>query len=409
MLFQSGRLRATIFALAIFAVPGSNPASAQKKYDPGATDTEIKIGNIMPYSGPASAYGNIGKTEAAYFNKINAEGGVNGRKINFISYDDAYSPPKTVEQARKLVESDGVLLIFQSLGTASNTAIQKYMNSKKVPQLFVATGATKWGDPKNFPWTMGWQPPYQSESRVYAKYIQDNYPNGKIGVLYQNDDYGKDYLKGLKDGLGDKVSMIVAEVPYEVTDPTVDTQILKLKASGADIFFNVATPKFAAQAIKKVAELGWKPVQIVNFVSSSIGGVLKPAGLDNSKGILSSIYFKDVTDPSWKDDAGFKAWSAFMDRYYPDGDRSDGNTVYGYLAAQTLVQVLKQCGDDLTRENVMKQAANLKDLKLDMLLPGISINTSATDFYPLKQFQMIKFDGEHWEPIGPVINGEISG
>ena len=409
MSIQSGGLRAAIFALAIFAVAGSNPASAQKKYDQGASDTEIKIGNIMPYSGPASAYGNIGKTEAAYFNKINAEGGVNGRKINFISYDDAYSPPKTVEQARKLVESDGVLLIFQSLGTASNTAIQKYMNSKKVPQLFVATGATKWGDPKNFPWTMGWQPPYQSESRVYAKYIQDNYPNGKIGVLYQNDDYGKDYLKGLKDGLGDKVSMIVAEVPYEVTDPTVDTQILKLKASGADIFFNVATPKFAAQAIKKVTELAWKPVQIVNFVSSSIGGVLKPAGLDNSKGIFSSVYFKDQTDPKWKDDAGFKAWSAFMDRYYPDGDRSDGNTVYGYLAAQTLVQVLKQCGDDLTRENVMKQAANLKDLKLDMLLPGIAINTSATDFYPLKQFQMIKFDGEHWEPIGPVMNGEISG
>ncbi len=409
MLFQPGRLCAAIFALAIFAVPGSNPASAQKKYDPGATDTEIKIGNIMPYSGPASAYGVIGKTEAAYFNKVNAEGGINGRKINFISYDDAYSPPKAVEQARKLVESDGVLLIFQSLGTPSNTAIQKYMNSKNVPQLFVATGATKWGDPKNFPWTMGWQPAYQSESRIYAKYIQDHYPNGKIGVLYQNDDYGKDYLKGLKDGLGDKVSMIVAEVPYEVTDPTVDSQIVKLKASGADIFFNVATPKFAAQAIKKVAELAWKPVQIVNFVSSSIGGVLKPAGLDNSRGILSSLYLKDATDPSWRDDAGFKAWSAFMDSYYPDGDRSDGNTVYGYLAAQTLVQVLKQCGDDLTRENVMKQAANLRDLKLDMLLPGIAINTSATDFYPIKQMQMTKFNGEHWERIGPVVSGEIGG
>jgi branched-chain amino acid transport system substrate-binding protein len=409
MLFQPGRLCAAIFALAIFAVPGSNPASAQKKYDPGATDTEIKIGNIMPYSGPASAYGVIGKTEAAYFNKVNAEGGINGRKINFISYDDAYSPPKAVEQARKLVESDSVLLIFQSLGTPSNTAIQKYMNSKNVPQLFVATGATKWGDPKNFPWTMGWQPAYQSESRIYAKYIQDHYPNGKIGVLYQNDDYGKDYLKGLKDGLGDKVSMIVAEVPYEVTDPTVDSQIVKLKASGADIFFNVATPKFAAQAIKKVAELAWKPVQIVNFVSSSIGGVLKPAGLDNSRGILSSLYLKDATDPSWRDDAGFKAWSAFMDSYYPDGDRSDGNTVYGYLAAQTLVQVLKQCGDDLTRENVMKQAANLRDLKLDMLLPGIAINTSATDFYPIKQMQMTKFNGEHWERIGPVVSGEIGG
>jgi branched-chain amino acid transport system substrate-binding protein len=409
MSFQSGLRPSILASLAILAIAASGPASAQKKYDQGASDTEIKIGNIVPYSGPASAYGNIGKTEAAYFNKVNAEGGINGRKINFISYDDAYSPPKAVEQARKLVESDGVLLIFQSLGTPSNTAIQKYMNSKKVPQLFVATGATKWGDPKDFPWTMGWQPAYQSESRIYAKYIQDHYPNGKIGVLYQNDDYGKDYLKGLKDGLGNKVSMIVAEAPYEVTDPTVDSQIVRLKASGADIFFNVATPKFAAQAIKKVAELDWKPVQIVNFVSSSVGGVLKPAGIENSKGILSSEFFKDVTDPSWKDDAGFKNWSAFMDKYYPDGDRSDGNTVSGYLAAQTLVQVLKQCGDDLTRENVMKQAANLKDLRLDMLLPGISINTSATDFYPIKQMQMYKFDGEHWEAIGPVMSGEIGG
>src|SRR5580693_1548812 len=284
-------LRIAAFATAVIAfAAASGSALAQKKYDTGATDTEIRIGNIMPYSGPASSYGVIGKSEAAYFNKINAEGGINGRKINFISYDDAYSPPKAIEQARKLVEGDEVLLIFQPLGTPSNSAIQKYMNSKKVPQLFVATGATKWGDPKNFPWTMGWQPAYQSESRIYAKYIQDHYPNGKIGVLYQNDDYGKDYLKGLKDGLGDKVSMIVAEVPYEVTDPTVDSQIVRLKASGADIFFNIATPKFAAQAIKKVAELGWKPVQIVNFVSSSVGGVLKPAGIDNSKGILSSEF-----------------------------------------------------------------------------------------------------------------------
>jgi len=402
------RLRlAALAGIVIFVI--SNPSSAQKKYDQGASDAEIRIGNIMPYSGPASAYGNIGKTEAAYFNKINAEGGINGRKINFISYDDAYSPPKTVEQARRLVESDGVLLIFQSVGTASNTAIQKYMNSNRVPQLFVGSGATKWGDPKNFPWTMGWQPAYQVEGRVYAKYILDNYPNGKIGVLYQNDDYGKDYLKGLKDGLGDKASMIVAEAPYEVTDPTVNSQIVKLKASGTDIFFDVATPKFAAQAIKKVAELAWKPVHIVNFVSSSIGGVLKPAGLENSRGILSSVYFKDATDPSWKDDAGFKVWSAFMDRYYPDGDRSDGDTVFGYLAAQTLVQVLEQCGDDLTRENVMKQAAHLKDLRLDMLLPGVSINTSPTDFYPIKQLQMIKFDGEHWQAIGPIMSGESGG
>jgi branched-chain amino acid transport system substrate-binding protein len=400
---------AALMGLAGLALAAAPPAQAEKTYDAGATDTEIKIGNIMPYSGPASAYGVIGKTEAAYFNKVNAEGGINGRKINFISYDDGYSPPKAVEQARKLVESDGVLLLFQSLGTPSNTAIQKYMNGKKVPQLFVATGATKWGDPKNFPWTMGWQPTYQSESRIYAKFILENYPNAKIGILYQNDDYGKDYVKGLKDGLGDKVSMIIAEAPYETSDPTVDSQIVNLKASGADIFFNVGTPKFAAQAIKKVAEIGWKPVQIVNNVSNSIGGVLSAAGLDHSKGVLSTIYYKGPTDPNWKDDAGFKAWSAFMDKYYLDGDRTDNNTVYGYLVGQTLVQVLKQCGDDLTRENVMKQAANLKNLQLDMMLPGITINTSPTDYYPLEQLQMEKFDGERWQLFGPVMSGEIGG
>jgi branched-chain amino acid transport system substrate-binding protein len=410
MRIQSNRLRPAILAgLVVFAVALAAPASAQKKYDTGATDTEIKIGNIMPYSGPASAYGVIGKTEAAFFNKINAEGGVNGRKINFISYDDGYSPPKAVEQARKLVESDSVLFIFQSLGTPSNSAIMKYMNDKKVPQLFVATGATKFGDPKQFPWTMGWQPNYQSEGRIYAKYIQDNFPNGKIGILYQNDDYGKDVMKGLKDGLGGKVSTIVSEVPYETSDPTVDSQIVKLKASGADIFLNVATPKFAAQAIKKVAELGWKPVHIVNNVSASVGGVLNPAGLDNSKGVLSTAYLKDPTDPSWKDDAGFKTWTAFMDKYYPDGNKIDSNTVYGYLLGQTLVQVLKQCGDDLTRENVMKQAANLKHLELDMLLPGVTINTSPTSYYPLQQLQMIKFDGERWQRFGPVMSGEVGG
>ena len=398
-----------IAALAGAALLFSSPASAQKKYDPGATDTEIKIGNIMPYSGPASAYGVIGKTEDAYFKKINAEGGINGRKINFISYDDAYSPPKAVEQARKLVESDQVLLIFQSLGTPSNTAIQKYMNAKKVPQLFVATGATKWGDPKDFPWTMGWQPTYQGESRIYAKYILDNYPNAKIGILYQNDDYGKDYIKGLKDGLGSKASMIVAEAPYETSDPTVDSQIVKLKAAGVDVLFNVTTPKFAAQAIKKVAELGWKPVHILNNVSASVGAVLKPAGLDNSTGVLSTDYLKDPNDPAWKDDPGVKAWNEFMDKYYPDGNKADRSTVYGYVVAQTLAQALKQCGDDLTRENVMKQAANLKDLKLDMLLPGISVNTSPTDFYPVEQEQMIKFNGERWERFGPIMSGELSG
>lgn len=385
----------------------ATPALAQKKYDPGANDTEIKIGNINPYSGPASAYGLIGKTIGAFFGKVNAEGGINGRKITYVTYDDAYSPPKAVEQVRKLVESDEVLLVFQPLGTPSNTAIQKYMNAKKVPQLFVATGATKWGDPKNFPWTMGWQPNYQSEGRIYAKYLLQNNPNGKIGILYQNDDYGKDYVKGLKDGLGDKAkSMIVSEQPYETTDPTVDSQIINLKASGADVFFNVTTPKFAAQAIKKAHEIGWKPLHLLNNVSNSVGSVLKPAGLEAAKDILSTGYIKDPTDPTWKDDAGYKEWLAFMEKYFPEGDKTSSFTVYGYAVAQTLVQVLKQAGDDLTRANVMKQAASL-DLALPILLPGIKIKTSATDFFPIKQMQMQRFNGERWELFGPVISGDI--
>jgi branched-chain amino acid transport system substrate-binding protein len=398
--------RSWLFAAALLggAALAASPAAAQKKYDPGANDTEIKIGNTNPYSGPASAYGVIGKTIAAYFNKINAEGGVNGRKINFISYDDGYSPPKTVEQIRKLVESDEVLLTFQTLGTPPNTAIQKYLNAKKVPQLFVATGATKWNDPKNFPWTIGWQPNYQSEGHIYAQYLLKNNPNGKIGILFQNDDYGKDYVKGLRDGLNGKLP-IVAELPYETTDPTVDSQIINLKASGADVFFNVTTPKFAAQAIKKMAEIEWKPVHLLNNVSNSVGAVLKPAGLENSKGILSTQYLKDPTDPTWKDDPAYKEWAAFMDKYYPEGDRTSTFTVYGYLAAQTFVYVVKQCGDDLTRENVMKQAANLKDLQLGMLLPGIAIHTSPTDFAPIKQMQMEKFNGEKWELFGPVLTG----
>ena len=386
----------------------ATPALAQKKYDIGASDTEIKIGNIMPYSGPLSAYATIGKTIAAYFNKINAEGGIQGRKINFISYDDGLSPPKTVEQARKLVESDEVLLIFQSLGTPTNNAIQKYLNANKVPQLFVATGATKFGDAKNFPWTMGWQPTYQIEGRIYAKYLLQNHPDGKIAILYQNDDSGRDYIKGLKDGLEGKIQ-VVAETPYEPTDPTVDSQIITLKASGADIFFNESSPKFAAQAIKKVAELGWKPVHLLASISASVGSVLRPAGLENSKGILSSGYLKDPTDPTWKGDPAIKEWAAFMDKYYSEGDKTSTFTVYGYLTAQTMVQVLKQCGDDLTRENVMKQAANLKDLDLGMLLPGIKINTGPSDYYPIKQMQMSRFNGQYGELFGPVIDTDISG
>ena len=387
----------------------TNPAAAEKKYDPGATDSEIKIGNIMPYSGPLSAYALIGRTEAAFFNKINAEGGVNGRKINFISYDDAFSPPKTVEQARKLVESDEVLLVFQSLGTPTNNAIRQYMNLKKVPQLFVATGATQFGDPKSFPWTMGWQPTYQTEGRIYAKYILEHHAQGKIGILYQNDDSGRDYIKGLKDGLGVEAAkrMIVAELPYDPSETTVDSQVVTLKTMGADIFFNETSPKFAALAIRRAAEIGWKPVQFLASISNSVGSVLKPAGLENAKGILSTNYVKDATDPAWKDDPARKEWVAFMDKYFPEGDKSSTFSVYGYLTAQTLVQVLKQCGDELTRENVMRQAANLKNLELGMLLPGIKLNTSPNDFFPIEQMQMSRFTGEHGELFGPMIGGEI--
>lgn len=395
-------------ALAVFAaVATSTTANAQKKYDTGATDTEIKIGNIMPYSGPASSYGVIGKTEAAYFDKINAEGGINGRRIKFISYDDGYSPPKAIEQARKLVEGDEVLFLFQPLGTPSNSAIQKYMNAKKVPQLFVATGATKWGDPKDFPWTMGWQPNYQSEGHIYAKYILDHFPNGKIAVFWQNDDAGRDQVKGVRDGLGAKANMIIADKSYEVSDPTIDSQIVALKDSGADIFMTWAAPKGAAQAIRKVGELGWKPTFFLANVSTSVASVLKPAGLENAKGIISTAYLKDPTDPAWKDDQGVATWRAFMDKYYPDGDKTNSNNIYGYAVAQTMVHVLKQCGDNLTRENVMKQAANIKNFSSDVMLPGIKINTGPDDFFPIEQMQLMKFNGESWELFGDVITGEV--
>jgi ABC-type branched-subunit amino acid transport system substrate-binding protein len=384
----------------------ATPAEAQN-YGPGVSDTEIKIGNIMPYSGPASSYGTIGKAQAAYFRKINDEGGVNGRKINFISYDDAYSPPKAIEQARKLVESDEVLLIFQSLGTPSNSAIQKYMNSRKVPQLFVGSGATKFGDPKNFPWTMGWQPTYQSEGRVLARYILEKFPNSKIAVFWQNDDAGKDQVKGVRDGLGDKAKMIIADASYEVTDPTIDSQIVTLKNSGADTFISLAAPKAAAQAIKKVAELGWKPHYFISSTATSVGTVLKPAGLENAKGLISAAYIKDPTDPAWKDDAATKTWIAFMDTYFPDGDKLNSTNVYGYVTAQTMVQILKQCGNDLTRDNIMKQTANIKDFTLDMLIPGIKMNTGPNDFYPIEQMQLMRFDGEAWQLFGEILDGEV--
>jgi branched-chain amino acid transport system substrate-binding protein len=408
---RSFHLQATMLSTALLSIAlVASPASAQKKYDTGATDTEIKIGNTMPYSGPASAYGVVGRAEVAYFNKINAEGGINGRKINFITYDDAYSPPKAVEQVRKLVEGDEVLFLFNTLGTPSNTAIQPYLNKKEVPQLFVATGATKWGDPQHFPWTMGWAPTYQAEARIYAKYVLQNKPDAKIAIMFQNDDYGKDYLKGFKDGLGDKAAkMIIAEESYEVAEPTIDGHIVRLKASGADVFFNITTPKFAAQAIKKVNELGWKPLHILNSVASSIGGTLRPAGLDISKDIISATYGMDSTDPQWKDNPNMKEWVAFMDKWNPSGDKTDGSNLYGYNVARTLVQVLKQCGDDLTRANIMKQAASMKDFEPGTLLPGIKVNTSPTNFYPIQQLQLQKFDGETWRLFGPVMSGDLTG
>ncbi len=409
MSFVARRLAAFLTATILIAASGSN-ALAQRKYDPGVTDTEIKIGNIMPYSGPASAWSVIGRTEAAFFRKINAEGGINGRKINFISYDDAYSPPKAVEQARKLVESDEVLLIFGSLGTPSNTAIQKYLNAKKVPQLFVQTGATKWNDPKNFPWTIGWQPNYQNEARIYAKYILKERPQARIAVLYQNDDYGKDYLKGLKDGLGDKASsLIVAEDTYEISEPTIDSHVVKMKSLNADVFVDITGPKFAAQAIRKAAEIGWKPLHFLNIVSTSIGAVIKPAGLENAQGIISVAFLMDALDPQWKDDPGMKAFDSFLAHDFPGADRADSLVLGGYNVAQTLVQVLKQCGDDLTRDNVMRQAANLKNFRTTNLLPGITINTNPADFAPIKQVQFRRFKGDTWELFGPPLSDEIGG
>ena len=402
-----GGMRRSVLVAAAMALIAM-PAVAQKKYDSGVTDTEIKIGNTMPYSGPASSYGTIGKVEAAYFKMINDRGGVNGRKINFITYDDGYSPPKAVEQVRKLVESDEVFVVFNPLGTPTNTAIQKYLNSKKMPQLFVATGATKWGNPKEFPWTIGWQPSYQSEGKIYAKWILDNHPNAKIGIVSQNDDAGKDYVKGLKDGLGAKVSMIVKEATYEPTDPTIDSQIVLLKASGADLFVNLTIPKFAAQAIKKIHEIDWKPVHILASVAASVGATLKPAGFDNAQGIISATYMKDATDPQWKDDPAMKEFFAFMDKYYPDGSKDDSLNLYGYTVASGLVKLLQQCGDELTRENAMKQAASL-NLEIGQLLPGIKVKTSADDFFPIEQMQLQKFKGERWELFGPIIEGLVGG
>jgi branched-chain amino acid transport system substrate-binding protein len=392
-----------LLSFAGFAFAGPGGVIAQTVV--GVTATEIKIGNTNPYSGPASAYGTIGKALGAYFKKVNDEGGINGRKINYITYDDAYTPPKTVEMVRRLVEQDQVAFLFQTLGTPPNSAIHKYMNQQKVPQLFVATGATKWNDPKNFPWTMGFQPNYQTEGHIYAQYILKNVPDAKIGILYQNDDYGKDYLKGLEDALGDAgKKMIALKQSYEVTDPTIDSQIVNLKNSGANVFYNVTIPKFAVQAIKKAHDIGWKPLHLLNNVSSSLGTVLKPAGLEASKGLITALYMKEITDPQWKNDKGFQDWLIWMKKYYPEGALDDQANAYAYNAAILVTHVLKQCGNDLSRENIMRQAANLKNVELPLLLPGIKVTTSPTDFAPIEQEQLAKFDGERWVLFGEMVD-----
>jgi branched-chain amino acid transport system substrate-binding protein len=385
---------------------GLATAAAQKQYDVGVSDTEIKIGNVMPYSGPASAYAAIGKTEAAYFGMINAQGGINGRKINFISYDDGFSPPKTVEQVRKLVESDEVYVLFNVVGTAGNSAVQKYLNQKKVPHLFISSGAARFDDPEKSPWSMAWWPGYQNEARIYAKYIQQNYPGKTIGILYQNDDSGKDYLAGFHEAFGpDASNKIVLELSYEVTTPTVESQVVQFKTADVGIFINLGTPKFAAQAIKKIAELGWKPIQFLGNAAASTSTTMGAAGLDASRDIISAVYLKDPADPQWKNDDGIKEFRAFMSKYYPDGDQENGTTVFGYGAAKAFVQVLKQCGDNLTRDNIMKQMASL-DMKIDVYLPGIQIKTSATDYSPIDQLQLVRFNGQRFEPFGPVIDSK---
>lgn len=396
-----------VAASAVVMLLSMGSASAQKKYDVGASDTEIKIGNTAPYSGPVSAYGVIGKTEEAYFKMINDQGGIKGRKIKFISYDDAYSPPKAVEQTRKLVENDEVLFMFSGVGTPPQSAVHKYLNTKKVPQLLNAGGASKWDDAKNFPWTMGFSPSYRSEGRIFAKYILANKPDGKIAVFYANDDFGKDYLLGLKDVLGDKYAkMVVAEESFENSEPTIDSHIVKLKGTGADVLVNASTQKFAAQAIKKMHEIGWKPMHLLTDVSISIGAVMTPAGFDASEGILSAGYLKDAADPQWKDDSGMMKFMAFVDKYMPGANVSDSMLVYSYAAAQTLVHVLEQCGDDLTRANVMKQAASIDKFVPDTLLPGIYVKTSATDFAPIEQLRMMKFSNGKWDLFGDVLNAE---
>ncbi|MFC0284160.1 ABC transporter substrate-binding protein [Camelimonas abortus] len=397
--------RAMMAALAATALAGAAPAFAgEKKYDPGASDTEIRIGNTYPYSGPASSYGVLGQTSVAYFRMVNDRGGINGRKVTLLSYDDAYSPPKAVEQTRKLVEQDEVLAIFNTFGSPANAAIQRYLNSKKVPQLFVATGASRFNDPKNYPWTMGFQPNTRDEAAVYVAYIRKEKPDAKIGILYQNDDFGKDYLEGVKAALGaDYGRYVVAEVPYDVSEPTVDSHVLKLMASGADTLFSFSTPKFAAQTIRKMASLNWKPLHVVATASASASMVMKPAGLENSQGIITSSYMMNAEDPAWKDTEDMKEWRAFMEKYMPGADLTNTGHIYGYIVAQAMHKVLEMAGDNLTRENVMRQAESLKNVRLKGFMPGIVMNTSPTDHAPIKKMQILRFKGDNWERVGEVI------
>jgi branched-chain amino acid transport system substrate-binding protein len=380
-----------------------NLASAEKRYGPGVTDTEIKIGQTMPYSGPLSAYGAIGRAQLAYFAKVNAEGGINGRKITLISLDDGYNPAKTVEHARRLVEQDQVLLLFSSVGTAPNMAIHKYVNAHGVPHLFVAGGDSAWADHSHFPWTMGWMPAYQLEARLYARDILKTRPTARIGLLYVNDDYGRDYAKGFKEGLGDKAAtMIVSEQTYELTDATLDTQLYALKASGADTLFSAMAGKHASQAIRKMAEIDWRPEHYTGVPSTSIKGILEPAGLENAAGLMSAYYAKIIDAPGWKDDPAVKAYYAWAKQYY-DGDAYDGIANYGYQVAQALEYVLRRCGDDLTRENVMRVATGMKNVEFPLLLPGVRVNTSPIDYHPIKQFQMMRFNGKNWELVGGIV------
>jgi branched-chain amino acid transport system substrate-binding protein len=393
---------------ALALASGSTSAFAQKKYDDGVTDTEIKIGNTNPYSGPASSYAAIARTIDAYFKAVNEAGGINGRKIKFISLDDGYSPPKTVEVVRQLVEQDKIFALFQPLGTPCNTAIHKYMNQRKVPQLFVATGASKWGDPKNFPWTMGFQPDYHTEAVIYAKHILANVKDAKIAVLHQNDDYGRDYLGGFKEGLGKEAGRIVRTVTYEATDPTVDSQIIQLKDSGANVFFNVSAPKAAAQGIRKAAEIDWKPVHYLNNVSASVAAVMKPAGFDNAQGIITAAYIMDATDKAWDNNDEMKAWRVWMDKNMPTANKADANHIYGYAVAALMTETLKRCGNEMTRANLMKQAASFQKYRVPLLLPGITVSTSPTDFYPIQAVQLQRFKGETWELFGEVMHAEGS-